>query len=239
MKALVLAAGVGGRLYPITKVYPKCLVPVNGKPILMKQLDNLVSNGIFDITVVAGYKADMLERVVHEKYPEVKIVVSEDYETTNNMYSAYLGILSMFPEGVIGPFFMMNADVFFDDTIIQSLKEDARENLIVVDIGTYNEESMKVSENNGWITKISKTISVDKALGCSIDIYKFGAEGAKAFFKHIDDYINRKCELKYWSEVALNDALQDVAFHACPANGRWVEIDDQNDLAQAQILFGS
>ena len=66
-KALILAAGLGTRLAPITNDRPKSLVPVNGKPILLKQIENLKANDIEDITVVSGYKADFLEKAVHEK----------------------------------------------------------------------------------------------------------------------------------------------------------------------------
>ena len=56
-RALILAAGLGTRLAPITNDRPKALVPVNGQPILLKQIDNLHKNGIYNITIVAGYKA--------------------------------------------------------------------------------------------------------------------------------------------------------------------------------------
>ena len=65
MKALILAAGFGSRLAPITNDIPKCMVEVNGKSILSKQIDNLYENGITDITIISGYKADILERYVH------------------------------------------------------------------------------------------------------------------------------------------------------------------------------
>ena len=90
MKALILAAGLGTRLAPITNDRPKSLVPVNGKPILMKQIENLHENGITDITIVSGYKAEILEKAVHQLYPEINIIESVDYATTNNMYSAYI-----------------------------------------------------------------------------------------------------------------------------------------------------
>ena len=95
MKALILAAGLGSRLAPITNDRPKSLVPVNGQPILMKQISNLYENGITDITIISGYKAEILENVVHSKYPEINIIYSVDYECTNNMYSAYLAKESM------------------------------------------------------------------------------------------------------------------------------------------------
>ena len=62
MKALILAAGLGTRLAPITDHCPKSMVPVNGKPILIKQIENLHQNGVTDITIVSGYKAEVLER---------------------------------------------------------------------------------------------------------------------------------------------------------------------------------
>ena len=236
-KALILAAGLGTRLAPITNDRPKSLVPVNGKPIIFKQIENLRRNGIYNITIVSGYLAPVLEKAVHDLYPDITIVESVDYATTNNMYSAYLGMKSMFPDGNIQPFYMMNADVFYDESIIGTLEQNSNYNLILVDMGRYIEESMKVVEKNGRIIEISKQISEEDALGCSIDVYKFGSDGGKAFFDCCVEYIEQNKELKKWSEVALNDALSKVAFRACPLNGRWLEIDNLEDLAAAEALF--
>lgn len=233
MKALILAAGLGTRLAPITNDRPKSLVPVNGKPILMKQIENLHENGITDITIVSGYKADILERAVHQLYPEIKIIESVDYATTNNMYSAYIA------RDAIGEneFLMMNADVYYDSSVISALLEDETENAIVTDIGIYIEESMKVVEVEGRLVKISKAITTEEALGSSIDVYKFSKEGGRAFFAKCAEYIEEKKELKMWSEVALNDILSEVVFKACPLKGRWLEIDNHDDLAAAEKLF--
>lgn len=233
MKALILAAGLGSRLAPITDTCPKALVPVNGKPIIIKQIENLYENGITDITIIAGYKAEILEKAVHAKFADVNIVINADYAVTNNMYSAYMG------EKYVGgsDFLMMNADVFFDSSVIKSLIACQHENAIVTDIGTYMEESMKVIEKGGRLIKISKQISPEDALGASIDVYKFSAGGGKAFFNMCRHYINDLKELKKWSEVALNDILPQVEFRACKLNGRWFEIDNHDDLKAAERLF--
>lgn len=233
MKALILAAGLGTRLTPITDDRPKSLVPINGVPILFKQMDNLLDNGITDITVVSGYKANILERTVHEKYPEIRIIESTNYATTNNMYSAYLA------RTVIGnnEFLMMNADVFYDSSVITSLLKYKTTNAIVVDIGRYFAESMKVIEENGRLIAISKEIKQEKALGTSIDVYKFSAEGGRAFFNQCIKYIENKKELNLWSEVALNDILSEIRFEACPLDGRWIEIDNHDDLEAAKKIF--
>ncbi len=233
MKALILAAGYGSRLAPITDNIPKSLVPVNGTPILFKQIENLLENGITDITVISGYKGEVLEKQVKEKWPQINIIKSEDYATTNNMYSAYLGIKHI----GIGEMLMMNADVFFDSSVIRRLLDFKSNNAIVTDIGTYNEESMKVVEQNGRLIAISKAITKEEALGSSIDVYKFDREGATAFYDMCVEYIEVKHDLKKWSEVALNDALSIIDFKACPLVGRWFEIDNHEDLAAAEKLF--
>lgn len=233
MKALILAAGFGTRLAPLTNDIPKSLVPVNGKPILFKQIENLYENGIDDITIVSGYKANVLKKKTLAIFPNVKIIESKDYASTNNMYSAYLGILSM----GVNDMLMMNADVFFDSSVIKSLLSFEHKNAIVVDVGKYNDESMKVIENNGYLTEISKIIPPNKALGNSIDVYKFDKEGTSAFLNKCIDYIEKRKELKKWSEVALNDVLKEVAFKACPLVGRWFEIDNYDDLHNAEELF--
>lgn len=233
MKALILAAGFGSRLAPITDTVPKSLVPVNGKPILFKQIENLHENGITDITVIAGYKAEILQKAVNDKWPEIKVVISEDYATTNNMYSAYLGIQAT---GKC-PLFMMNADVFFDSSVIKSLIAFDASNAIVTDIGNYNEESMKVIEKDGKLIEISKAITKEDALGSSIDVYKFDENGIKAFYNKCCEYIEEKKELKKWSEVALNDILNEIKFVACPLVGRWMEIDNFDDLSMAEKIF--
>lgn len=233
MKALILAAGLGTRLAPITNDRPKSLVPVNGQPIIRKQIDNLHKNGITDITVVSGYKANILEEKIHALYPEIRIIESVDYATTNNMYSAYLAHEVM----ENSDFLMMNADVFYDASVVTALLNFEAPNAIVTDIGNYLEESMKVIEENGRLVKISKSIEKADALGASIDVYKFSSDAGKKFFGKCAEYIETKKELKMWSEVALNDILKDVEFRACPLVGRWLEIDNHDDLAAAEKLF--
>ena len=233
MKALILAAGYGSRLAPLTDSIPKSLVPVNGKPILFKQLENLYDSGITDITVVSGYRANMLDAAVHDRFRDVNIIESVDYRETNNMYSAYLAREAMAGDD----FLMMNADVFMDASVIESLVACHHPNAIVTDIGFYLEESMKVVERDGRLVHISKQVPKEEALGASIDVYRFSQAAGEAFFRKCAEFIEEKGERKLWSEVALDAILKDVPFEACPLNGRWYEIDNLEDLAAAERIF--
>ena len=149
------------------------------------------------------------------------------------MYSAYLGLKSI---GLTDDFLMMNADVFFDSSVLKSLLLFESKDAIVVDIGRYLEESMKVVESDGKLIKISKQILANEALGSSIDVYKFSQKAGTAFYKKCEEYI-KNGELKKWSEVAINDILSSQNFKACPLNGRWFEIDNHEDLRIAENLF--
>lgn len=233
MKALILAAGLGTRLKPITDDRPKCLVSVNGKTIIKKQIENLYENGITDITIISGYKAEILEEMIYSEFPRINIINSVDYQNTNNMYSSYLAKDIMKNE----EFLMMNADVFFDSSIIKALLEFPHPNAIVTDIGEYNDESMKVIEKNNRLIKISKQILKEEALGNSIDVYKFSKDAGILYFDTCKEYIEGKHEMKLWSEVALNDILDKIEFKACALDGRWVEIDNHEDLALAEKIF--
>ena len=233
MKALILAAGFGSRLAPLTDEKPKAMVEVNGKPILFQQIESLLANGIRDITVVGGYKADYLTEKVRAAFPAVRIVESAEYADTNNMYSAYLVSGSF--SGC--SFLMMNADVFFDAKVITALLETTAENAVVTDVGRYLPESMKVTEREGRLTHIAKDVPPEEALGSSIDVYRFSPEGGAAFFGCCREYIENRKQRKLWSEVALDDAMKLVPFTACPLRGRWFEIDNFDDLNAAQALF--
>ncbi len=87
MNAIILAAGMGTRLRPLTNDIPKCLVKINGMPMVERQIQFLHEIGIEDITLVSGYKAEKLD-FLKEKYG-VDIVFNEKYDICNNIYSMY------------------------------------------------------------------------------------------------------------------------------------------------------
>lgn len=234
MKALILAAGLGTRLRPITNDIPKSIVEVNKTPILFKQIENLKKNNIDDIIVITGYKSDIMIKRINNKYSDIEIIENKDYDTTNNMYSAYLSKDKLYKKD----FILMNADVFFESSIIKKIIDDSNPNIIATQVGLYNEENMKVKVDNQEIKNISKNIDREDSFGVSIDIYKFSSEGSKAIFDKMENYIDKQKDLNQWTEVALNDILNNVAFKPCDIeNDKWIEIDNHEDLKEAERIF--
>ncbi len=91
-KAVILAAGLGSRLRPMTDNKPKCLVKINGKPLLQYQLDAYKQADIVDILIIVGYQGKKVEEYCkHIKGLNIKVIYNNDYEFTNNMYSLLFG----------------------------------------------------------------------------------------------------------------------------------------------------
>ena len=237
MKAIILAAGLGSRLRPITDAVPKCMVPVNGCPIIDKQISNLLENDVIasDIYVVTGYKNDVLENHLRLTQPNVNIITNHRYEETNNMYSLYMAAEILRGQ----EFLLMNGDVFFDASIIKGMLAGNGTSKIACDIRGYIAESMKITINDGYINHISKTIPEQEYYAVSIDVYRFSAHDSEILFKEIDDTILTRKDEKSWTEVAIDKIFACTKFIPYVITGRWVEIDNHEDLVNAESLFSS
>lgn len=233
MKAVILAAGMGTRLRPITDKVPKCMVPVNGVTIIENQINNLIDNGINEIIIIGGYKYDILKAHISKISEKVRIINNKEYSTTNNMYSLHMAKEFVDNEA----FLLLNGDVFFEKEIIEKLLENKEPNMIVCDDGRYIEESMKIIVKNGIISSISKQITPEDAYGVTIDIYKFSSYASKKLFETIQKIIYEENNLNSWSEVAIDKVLKQVDFMPLDIKYKWVEIDNHEDLAQAEKNF--
>ncbi|OGG51603.1 hypothetical protein A2704_04550 [Candidatus Kaiserbacteria bacterium RIFCSPHIGHO2_01_FULL_54_36b] len=234
-KAIILAAGIGSRLRPITERKPKCLVEVGGKPMLGYSIDALIAHGIEDIVIVTGYLSDSVQRYCAETYPgrSFTFVDNSDFDTTNNLYSLYLT-----RKHLTGDTLVMNGDLVFDASVIAKLKA-VRTSAVAVDVGRYMEESMKVVVKGGFVTSISKKIPPHLAYGCSIDVYKFVKKDVKELVRELESTIKRG-SLNEWTEAALDRLFSKGAIQAKPVaigRARWAEIDNLDDLHAAEALF--
>ena len=108
MKVIILSAGQGTRLLPLTADRPKCLIPVQGKTVLEWQIDELHRAGIDNITVVVGYNAPMVEALLADRYGpgRVRTRCNADYASTDNLVSCWLVRMEVFAYQWGSPVFM-------------------------------------------------------------------------------------------------------------------------------------
>jgi len=190
MKAIILAAGRGNRLAPVTNHLPKALIPLkDGKTILDLQIENL-SNfvSLKDILVVVGYKKELIQRA----HPELIYVYNERYSVTNTSKSLLLGI-----NGIEDDILWLNGDVVFDKEIIPKLLK-AGQSCVLVDKKSCGEEEVKYSlDEEGYIKEISK--EVKNAEGEALGINFVAKKDLPIFKKHLhlvedNDYFEKAIE---------------------------------------------
>lgn len=236
MKAVILAAGIGSRLRPITNNKPKTLVKVNEKAMLEYIIDALCQSGINEIVVCTGFESVKIVNFCESKYPLLNFhfVKNAEFEDTNNMYSLFLARKHLNDDLII-----LNADLVFDSEIIKGLINQKCTS-VAVDKGRYMEESMKIIVRNDVILNISKNISKKEAYGCSIDVYKINKADVNKLTLEMKRIIQDMGEKNQWTEVMLDNLFSSGNIVAKPfdiGSSRWYEIDNYTDLAEAEILF--
>lgn len=237
---VILAAGIGSRLRPLTNFKPKCLVRPAGKPILQYQLDAYVEAGIKEVFIVVGYEKEaVIDYCKHIKNLNIHIIDNIDYENNNNMYSLYLARHHLKDKD----FILHNADIAIEPSVIKHLCESPEPNLIAVDCKTFNEEGMKASvDSQGYVNNVWKTISEKDAYGCSLEFYKFSKDAGNTLLDRITHIIEKEGNEKEWTEVAMRQLFDEQKLPLKPLDCSgltWYEVDNSEDLAVADRLFSS
>ncbi|MGH8866455.1 MAG: NTP transferase domain-containing protein [Actinomycetes bacterium] len=243
MLGMVLAAGAGRRLRPVTDALPKALAPVDGETtILDLTLGNLARVGLRDVVVVVGYEADAIRRRkadLEARHGVVLHLVDNDHaEDWNNCYSLWLA-RDAFAEGVL----LANGDTVHPVSVEERLL-DARTSLdgsgvllAVDDVKKLAEEEMKVRlTDDGLLAHITKQMDPAEAAGEYIGLTLIEPLAAKPLADALEATWRRDRDLYYedgYQELVDRGGKVTVA----PIGAvDWVEVDDLDDLARAREI---
>ena len=240
MKAVILAAGVGSRLAPLTNDRPKALVPVLGKPILFRHLDSLAKAGIpdRDVIVVGGYKIDVLRQALAADHPEVTVVENDRFEPWNNFWSLYVA-----EAAVAGhDFLQIDGDALLDDVILPRMIEATGEALLAVDCREeLDDETMKVQlkDDSVQVAAVSKKLAADDCVGEYIGVTKLTAAAAQQVFRELEVLRDLGLTHEYYEHAYHRLTGRDqvrfgiVDVHDCTVT----EIDNVADLERAEAML--
>ncbi len=240
LKAIILAAGVGSRIRPLTDSCPKCLLKVGGITILERMITNIRDCGIGEVIIVLGYLDIEIENFVSSTFPDlsVQFVLNDRFAETNTGYSLMLA--EAFANG--NGFVKFDADVVFDQDILRKLIDSAYDNCLCIDrnIQLDAEEIKVVVEAGNRVVRASKTVDAKLAIGESIGIEKISSTTAKTLFAELSTMMADPVNHQDYYESAYERLIdRNTPFHALDITGlAWTEIDTKEDFASANRLFG-
>jgi choline kinase len=239
VKAIILSAGQGRRLLPLTENTPKCLLPVSGKPVIVWQIDTLLANGIQEIIIVAGFQIDKVEKVLAERYPEhstIRVVFNPFYEVADNLASCWV-----VREEMDAGFLLLNGDTLLGDNLLPGVLR-TKTALITLCIDfkeTFDDDDMKVQlDSQGEVKQVSKRLSAEETDAESIGLIRFSEQGARLFRRTVEQALREPEKLKSWYLAIISTLAQQgiVMSHSVVGN-RWCEIDFIQDLQKAESYF--
>lgn len=239
MIAVIPAAGMATRLRPLTADRPKCLLEAAGKPLLRRTLEGLRANGITETAIVTGYMSRMVEDYLAIDVPEgmeVRTVYNPRYETTNNIYSLYLA--APFAEGK--EMLLIDSDIIFDPaTVGKVVGAEAPDALALVRHPLGEEEIKVIADADMRVREISKTCSIEDAIGESVGIEKMSAEYTAALFPELRRMVEQEGLDNVFYERAFERLIpQGHTFTAVDTTGMFaMELDTPDDFANALQLL--
>ena len=251
MKVIILAAGQGTRLRPLTDDRPKCMVEVNGKSIIERQLEVMHNCGIKDedITIVAGYRGDVLQQRFQDT--KMNIIINENYETTNMVCSLMCTRNLMEGQDDI---LISYGDIIYNESVLQKILKSEENASVIVDDGWYSywsdrcenplddAETLMFDEDD-YLTEIGqKTTDLNKVQSQYIGLMRFKVEGLKSMLALAEEAKERSDKgialwrtTRTYPKMYMTDLLQGLIdegnkLKAVHIERGWFEIDDCDDL---------
>lgn len=234
--ALLLAAGTGNRLRPLTQNAPKCLTEVGGRPILDRLIQNLRAKGFKRLVVVLGHQGDKICDFLHHKADglQVDYVFNPEYQTTNNLYSLWLA-----RQQIQAPFLLVESDLVFEARMLDDMLYPDR---------------IAISKLRPWMNGTTVVLGSGKRViafrpDCgqcdtprykTVNLYSLSLKTWQTMKERLSDYVSND-RLDVYYEAIFADMVTDgsLAFDAVFFDAdRWYEIDTLADLDEAEKLFG-
>jgi choline kinase len=244
MQAIILAAGYGKRLRPLTDRIPKCLVPVKGKPLLVRSLELLDARNIHNVLLVVGHMKEKVYSAIGHQFGRIRIsyVENDIYDKTNNVYSLWLA-----RDRLLDDVLLLECDLCYEGSVLDALLARRTDcNVLVsrydpssmdgtvVSIGadgTIQELILKKHQHNGFIYR-------DKYK--TVNMYYFGRDFLREYLlPYLDLYVRVHGSQSYY-ELVLG-VLVYLGEPKCQAvivdSDKWCEIDNAEDLCRAEDRF--
>ena len=225
------------RLRPLTDACPKCLLKIGERTLLQRTVDAMIAAGINELVVVTGYRAEMIRDFLTTQYPSLNIhfIHNGDYEHNNNIFSLWM--TRPYTDGK--DFLLSDSDILFDPQLIRTMLT-AEGNALALNRHECGEEEIKVIvDADNRIMELSKTCSIEQAIGESVGFEKMTASYSTALFKELEQMIEREGLIDVFYERAFERLIpQGHTFRIVDTTQFFsIELDTPEDFENAKQLI--
>jgi choline kinase len=233
-KAIILSAGKGSRLLPLTAERPKCLIELSGKSLLEWQLDVLEGAGVRDVVVVTGFRDDLVDAVA-ERRRGVRTLFNPFYHVADNLGSVWMARVELDNETLL-----LNGDTLVSPSLLaRVLAAETGPIAVTVDEKeSYDADDMKVLRDGDRLLRIGKALDPGQYNAESIGLLAFRGEGARRFAEQVDRMMRQPDGTRRWYLRAIDALAQAGAdVRTVSIEGEdWQEVDFPEDVEAAKAL---
>lgn len=237
-RAILLSAGRGSRLLPLTAERPKCLIEFSGRSLIGWQVEMLARGGVRQIDVVTGFATDMVEaHLAGISDPRVEIVTHFNpfYQVADNLGSCWIVRERM----EAGDFLLLNGDTLVSEEIVARVQQDPDWPIAVtVDMkDDYDSDDMKVEREGARLVQIGKTLGPEESNAESIGFLAFRGEGAALFREAVRQAMRTAEGVNHWYLKVIDTLAASGRVGTVSIAGLdWAEVDFLTDIEQATTL---
>jgi len=231
MKAIILAAGIGKRLMPLTENMPKSLIEVNGVSILERLIRSLVENNVRDIVITTGPFEEKIKALVASKFPEISVAYVHNplYDKTNYIYSLWLAKEAVKDQDVV----LLHGDLVYEPKLIKNIIGQNLTCGLVKRELPYPEKDFKARIKNGLISEIGVNVFGEDAR-FFLPMYKIMKGDFTKWLDKMGEFIKEE-KVNDYAENALNAIAGDIKVHPVYYDDEFaMEIDNFEDLEKAK-----
>jgi choline kinase len=236
--AILLSAGQGSRMLPLTAERPKCLIDFSGKSLIQWQVEMLARGGVKRIDVVTGFKTDMVDaHLAQIDDPRVTITTQFNpfYQVADNLGSCWIARQAM-----EGDFLILNGDTLVSEDIVHKVQAgNGWPIAVTVDVkDAYDSDDMKVNRSpDGRLNRIGKTLTAAESNAESIGFLAFRGEGAALFREAVRQAMRTPEGVQHWYLKVIDSLAPTGKVGTLSIEGLgWGEVDFLNDIEAATKL---
>jgi choline kinase len=234
-RAIILSAGQGSRLLPLTLDIPKCLIDFSGRTLIDWQIDALAAAGVEEIVVVTGFHAEKVEEVLAQRSDvAVRTIFNPFYKVADNLGTCWLARGEMDRD-----FIILNGDTLVSPDIVRRLQDKAAMPIsVTIDVkDSYDSDDMKVTRQGDRLVAIGKRLSAGDSDAESIGMLAFKGEGPQRFRDAVEAMMRTPEGVKNWYLKVIDSLAPSGIVGTVSIEGlRWAEVDFPEDLEIARAL---